>query len=139
MASRDTGFAYEGYVALKLSDVRASVSKTIVALRGAAEQSPFFPVVSAILDAWAIDPEPHMSPRGESPDGLAKAPTMPNWIKFLQAFDVDYQRRRLRFMVEGLNRIYRELDESRRINIDHAAMNGLKRGYYDCLGAHPCA
>lgn len=55
MASRDSGFAYEGYVALKLSDVRASVSKIIVALRGAAEQSPFFPVVSAIVDAWALE------------------------------------------------------------------------------------
>ena len=137
VASRDTGFAYEGYVALKLSDVRASVSKMIVALRGAAEQSPFFPVVSAILDAWAIQSGAtyrRYLPQGDSPDGLARAAATPNWIRFLQAFDVDYQRRRLRFMVEGLNRIYRDLDQSRRVNIDHAAMNRLKRGYYDCLG-----
>ena len=137
VASRDTGFAYEGYVALKLSDVRASVSKMIVALRGAAEQSPFFPVVSAILDAWSIQSGAtyrRYLPQGGSPDGSARASATPNWIRFLQAFDIDYQRRRLRFMVEGLNRIYRDLDQSRRVNIDHAAMNRLKRGYYDCLG-----
>jgi hypothetical protein len=26
------------------------------------------------------------------------------------------------------------LDQSQQVNIDHAAINGLKRGYYDCLG-----
>lgn len=37
-------------------------------------------------------------------------------------------------MVEGLNRLYRDLDQSQHVNIDHAAINGLKRGYFDCLG-----
>jgi patatin-related protein len=136
-ASRDTGFAYEGYVALKLSGVRASVSKMIVALRGAAEQSPFLPVVSAIVDAWALESGAtyqEYRPQGDSSSDGSKVPAIPNWIRFLQAFDADYQQRRLRFMVEGLNRLYQDLDRSQHLNIDHAAVNGLKRGYYDCLG-----
>src|ERR1017187_4115558 len=104
MASRDTEFAYEGYVALKLSDVRATVSKMIVALRGAAEQSPFFPVVSAIVDAWALESRAAYRgyrPQRGSPDPSAKAPATPDWIRFLQAFDVGYQQRRLRFKKKG--------------------------------------
>lgn len=136
MAARDTGFAYEGYVTLKLSEVRAFVSKLIVSLRGAAEQSPFFPVVAAIVDAWAIESgatyQAYPS-QAASDDASAKPPQTPAWVRFLQAFDLDYQQRRLRFLVEGLNRLYRDLDRSQLVDIDHAAIDGLKRGYYDCL------
>jgi patatin-related protein len=134
MAARDTGFAYEGYVTLKLSEVRSFISRLIVSLRGAAEQSPFFPVVAAIIDAWAIEAgvtyQTHPSQGGAA---AADAAAAPGWIRFLQAFDLDYQQRRLRFLVEGLNRLYRDIDHAQLADIDHSAIDGLKRGYYGCL------
>jgi hypothetical protein len=66
--------------------------------------------------------------------GDPEAPELPGWVRFLQAFDLDYQQRRLRFLVEGLNRLYRDLDRAQLVDIDHAAIDALKRGYYGCLG-----
>jgi patatin-related protein len=134
MAARDTGFAYEGYVTLKLSEVRSFISRLIVSLRGAAEQSPFFPVVAAIVDAWAVGSgvtyQTHPSQNGDTASAATPAP---GWIRFLQSFDLDYQQRRLRFLVEGLNRLYRDIDHAHLVDIDHTAIDSLKRGYYDCL------
>ncbi|MGO9357731.1 MAG: patatin-like protein [Xanthobacteraceae bacterium] len=135
LAARDKGFAYEGYVALKLSDVRSSISRMIVALRGATAQSPFFPVVAAVVEAWALQAGATYEayPPTGGPDASAEAPALPGWVRFLQAFDLDYQQRRLRFLVEGLNRLYRDFDRAQLVDIDHAAIDALKRGYYGCL------
>src|SRR6266498_2699181 len=51
--ARDAGFAYEGYVRLKLASVRALVAQLIVKLRGVPVQSPLSRVVSEIIDVWA--------------------------------------------------------------------------------------
>lgn len=50
---RDAGFAYEGYVRLKLASVRAFVSNLIATLRGVPLQSPLARTIAEVIDAWA--------------------------------------------------------------------------------------
>src|SRR5262249_10950347 len=60
----------------------------------------------------------------------AAAPELPSWVKFFLAFDVDYRKRRLQFMIEGQNRLYRLLDEDRFPGLDPAVVDQLKRAFY---------
>src|SRR5215813_7451901 len=63
----------------------------------------------------------------------AEAP--PGWITFLLTLDVDYRRRRLHFLIEGQNRLYQMLGSPGFENLDPAAVDGLKRWFYDCVEA----
>src|SRR5690606_31237488 len=61
-----------------------------------------------------------------------RATPAPPWLSFLQAFDVEFRRRRLAFMIQGQNRLYAVLaadehGEARR------QVDGLKRSFYMCL------
>lgn len=131
----DAGFAYEGYVRLKLASVRAFVSGLIAVLRGVPAQSPFGHAIAEIVDAWAIatgtvcNHERHPAVYHET----AAAQRVPRWIRFLLAFDVDYRKRRLHFMIEGQNRLYQVFDQWPLQGFDRAVVDDLKRSFYDRL------
>jgi hypothetical protein len=55
---------------------------------------------------------------------------LPPWAGFLLTFDVDYRRRRLHFLIEGQNRLYRLIDEERLPGVAPAAVDRLKREFY---------
>src|SRR5262249_33536271 len=61
------------------------------------------------------------------------ADAIPQWAAFLLAFDVDYRRRRLHFLIQGQNRLYQMLDSTELAGLDAAAVDGLKRWLYECL------
>ncbi len=137
-AAQEGGFAYEGYVGLKLASARAFLGQLIMKIRGVQASSPFARVIAEVVDAWAV--------RGERPDqrteqrsfrtaaalGLEAAP---RWVNLLLAFDLDYRRRRLHFLIEGQNRLYEMLDSKPFEGIDAGAVDRLKRRFYDCLDA----
>ena len=132
--ARDAGFAYEGYVRLKLAAVRAFVCQMIMNIRKVRAHTPFARAIAETIDAWAIqagagyDPAHTTNLRNETvQDGE------PRWISFLLAFDVDYRRRRLHFVIEGLNRLYVMLGTSRAGDLDVATVDRLKRQLYQCL------
>ncbi len=130
--ARDAGFAYEGYVRLKLASVRAFVGKTILTLSGAPARSPRARAIGEIVDAWAIrrgivyDRADHDILLRET----AASPRLARWAEFFLAFDVDYRKRRLNFLIEGQNRLYRLLDENRFAGLEPAVVDGLKREFY---------
>jgi patatin-related protein len=128
----DAGFAYQAYVRLKLTSVRAYGAKLIVKLRGVPEQSPLSRMVAEIIDAWALR-------RGivyERADGEALeleaqgTGHVAAWVKYLLAFDVKYRERRLHFLIEGQNRIYQLLDLDRFNGLDPLVVDRLKRDFY---------
>ena len=135
-AAHDAGFAYEAYVRLKLSSARSFVSKLIMDIRGVRAGSPFARAIAEIIDAWAIQAEVTY----ESVDSrLLQAevatdsePTL-NWVGFLLAFDVDYRKRRLHFLIEGQNRLYQMLGLKGFENLDAPAIDRLKRKFYECI------
>ena len=137
-AARDAGFAYEAYVRLKLASVRSFVSRLIMELRGVRAGSPFARAIEEVIDAWSEQAGVTYAPT----DGhalQAEAATnpgiIPKWGAFLLAFDVDYRRRRLHFLIQGQNRLYQMLGSEELGTLDAAAVDGLKRRLYECLEA----
>jgi patatin-related protein len=135
-AAEEGGFAYEGYVGLKLASARAFVSQLIMAIRGVKAGSPFASAIAEVVDAWAA--------RAQASDGTAKSGSFrssaaqdlhaaPRWVTMLLDFDVDYRRRRLHFMIEGQNRLYEMLDTERFKDVGAERVDQLKRRFYDCL------
>jgi len=137
-AARDGGFAYEGYVGLKLASARAFISQLIMMLRGAQPGSPFARAIAEVIDAWAALAEASdrqtgaTSFRSGAAQGLEAAP---RWINLLLDFDIDYRKRRLNFLIEGQNRLYEMLDDTPFEGIDASLVDGLKRCFYDSLDA----
>ncbi|MGD9883193.1 patatin-like protein [Reyranella sp.] len=136
-AARDAGFAYEGYVGLKLASARTFVSGLIADLRGVPHRSPLGYTIASIVDAWAAATGRHYDGRGEPParsDAASAGVPPARWVGFLRAFDIDYARRRLHFLIEGQNRLYQMLDQPPFEGFDPTAVDKLKGAFYDCLG-----
>ena len=130
--ARDAGFAYEGYARLKLVTVRSFVSNLIARLRDVPHRSPLARLISEVVDAWTIhrgisyDKAHDAALRPETAAGAG----LPRWVQFFLAFDVEYRKRRLHFLIEGQNRLYQLLDSALLASLDPAAIDDLKRGFY---------
>jgi len=130
--AREAGFAHEGYVRLKLASVRAFVARMIVTIGGEPSNSPLARAIEEIVNAWAIA-RGIVYRKVESAaltHEAAEEARLPPWIEFFLAFDVDYRKRRLQFLIEGQNRLYRLLDEGRFPGLDPAVVDRLKREFY---------
>jgi patatin-related protein len=135
-AAHDAGFAYEAYVRLKLAAVRSFVARLITDIRGVDPRSPFARAIAEIVDAWAACADVMYAPTDERAAQSADSARNPaGWIGFLAALDVDYRRRRLHFLIEGQNRLYQMLGAPGFEHLDPAAVDGLKRWFYDCVEA----
>lgn len=132
-AASDAGFAYQGYVRQKLASVQAYVARVIASICELREHSPGAQVVDAVIEAWAErrgivyrdDPATRSARR-------CATRSAPPWIAFLHAFDADFRKRRLAFLIQGQNRLYATLTgddtgEARK------QIDALKREFYRCL------
>jgi patatin-related protein len=130
--AREAGFAHEGYVRLKMTSVRGFVARTIATIGGVPPISPLARAVEEIVNAWAVRGGIAYQKAGSDvlKHEAAADPELPLWVEFLLAFDVDYRRRRLHFLIEGQNRLYRLLDEGRFPGLDPAVVDRLKRDFY---------
>jgi len=135
-AAHDAGFAYEAYVRLKLASARSFVSKLIMDIRGVRPGSPFARAIVEIVDAWTTQTgatyqsEDSRSLQAET---ATESETTSKWVAFLLAFDVDYRKRRLHFLIEGQNRLYQMLSIKGLEDLDAAAIDRLKRKFYECF------
>lgn len=134
----DAGFAYEGYVRLKLASVRDFVGSLIARLRGVPPQSPLARTIAEVIEAWSIQSgtafEAHDGALANF-EGTAPAAEAPSWVKFLLTFDIDYRRRRLHFLIEGQNRLYEIYGQDSVKGFDRAVVDRLKRTFYEKLDA----
>jgi len=138
--ARNAGFAYEGYVRLKLRSVRALVAHFILDMLEFPARAPVERSIAAIVEAWAR--EVGIVYEREGGDALHRervagdgAP--PPWVRFLLAFDIDFRKRRLYFLIQGQNRLYQTLDDSAAAAAATAAtaVDRLKRAFYNSLDA----
>jgi patatin-related protein len=133
--ARDAGFAYEGYVRLKLVAARAFVAQLIMDIREVRARTPFARAIAEVIDAWAVragavyDPNHPQMLRNET----ATETALPRWARFLLAFDIDYRKRRLHFLIEGQNRLYEMIEASETRGLDAVAVDSLKRQFYERL------
>jgi hypothetical protein len=58
--------------------------------------------------------------------------SIPKWVTFLLAFDVDYRKRRLRFLIEGQNRLPFLQDPEKFETFDVSSIASLKSRFYEC-------
>ena len=135
--ARDAGFAYQSYVRLKLIAAYDFVARTLVRLSGSTPQSLPAQAIAHIVDAWALKSRNSYA----EPDGLmlrqeeTAAQPLAAGARILLAFDVEYRKRRLHFLIEGLNRVYEMLERPGFERLQPAAINDLKRALYGCLEA----
>jgi patatin-related protein len=135
-AARDAGFAYDAYVRLKLASVRDFISRMIMEIRGVRMESPFARSITEIIDAWAIRAGVIYEPADSSSvRGVTGGEIIPKWIAFLLTFDISYRKRRLRFLIEGQNRLSQMLGSQEFDGLDAASVDRLKRKYYECAEA----
>jgi patatin-related protein len=130
--AQDAGFAYQGYVRLKLASVRRFVARLIAEMRDAPPRSPLARLIAETIDAWADHARLVYSER-EDQTRRAVAGAIPDWASFLLAFDVDYRKRRLNFLIEGQNRLYQMIEHPRFEGLDPGVIDALKRAFYGCL------
>lgn len=128
----DAGFAYESYVQLKLRSAVRTVGNLVADLRGTNPRSPLGKTIVLIVEAWAVRAGILGSDAECSalPDGEVTLASSPRWVHFLLAFDIDYRKRRLQFLVEGQNRLYQLIEQGRFPGLAPHVVDGLKRQFY---------
>jgi patatin-related protein len=130
--AREAGFAHEGYARLKLASVRQFVARMVVTIGDGALKSPLAHAIEEVVNTWAAHRGIVYENGGSEMLKRESAETaqLPPWVEFLLTFDVDYRKRRLHFLIEGQNRLYRLLDEDRFPGLDPAVVDRLKREFY---------
>jgi len=132
-AAREAGFAYQGYVRQKLESVQSYLARVIVSICALRRGSPEARTLEAVVAAWArrrgivYRDEPATRSAERVP-----GQSTPAWIEFLHAFDVDFRRRRLVFMIQGQNRLYAALHDSASAE-ERRRIDALKRELYRSL------
>ncbi len=122
LAAKNSGFAYEGYTRLRIEAV-------IEQLAGILSHSVRHRVDRAAIEAWAGRLRDWAGESGVYPqDGDGGGNPTAQWA-FLRGLDADYRARRLRFMVRGLNQMYR----AHRAVKATAALDRTKGRIYDLL------
>jgi len=129
-AARDCGFAYEGYLCLRLASVRLVVARLIVAILRLRPGSPACHKIGEAVDAWA-----QSAGFAYDQEMLAEGAAVPVGLKFLRRFDIDFSRRRLNFLIQGQNRLYQMLDDKGIRGSSAGTIDRLKREFYQCLDA----
>ena len=133
-AAVEAGFVYEGYVRLKIASVEDNACRLISGLCRYSEGSAQSVMIREVIDVWArmraIYPEEgkvRLAKPGARETGL------PAWVRFLEAFDIDFRRRRLRFVVQNLNLLYGRLHEPQYEGLRADDLDALKGELYEGL------
>ena len=131
-AAREAGFAYEGYVRLRLALVIDDVTRLIADICDVPAGSDAGGRIAAALDGWArasgVYPEAVALPRRSL---WRRAAELPEWAEFLQSFDQDFRHRRLRFVIQSLNRLYAVLGDARFSGVSAERLDAIKTRFYE--------
>ncbi|HUD52053.1 patatin-like protein [Parvibaculum sp.] len=129
-AAVEAGYAYDGYIQLKVSSVLDGLARFIGEASGKTLQPSDRLALSRAVEDWARD-------RGIFPvlwtkvDGRVEAPTAAtSWVRFLRDFDLSFRIRRLRFVIRRLNELYEE--QGGDVNYTNA-LDEFKASLYECL------
>ena len=136
-ARRSAGFAYEGYVRLKMAAALGFAAHLVALACGLARSSPGARAVGEIIEAWARG-RGIVYGEGESEalrrEHASHHVTSP-WVDFLLSFDVAYRVRRLSFLIQGQNRVYEMCDDLGLGTEAARFVDRMKREFYQCLEA----
>jgi patatin-related protein len=130
-ARTETGFAYEGYLRLKLASVVDEVADLMLSLCGYGSTTSERARVEKLLNAWMglTGLASNSANIGTPLTGEAN----PRWVGFLLSFDAHFRQRRLRFAIRAVNQLYVRLGSDDLISVTTADLDCLKAGLYDAL------
>lgn len=136
-AAKEAGFAYEGYIRIKLTAVLDSLTRTVAGICNYPVNDTGYRFIEEALRHWAQAVQVHAI---DDRNGLATSESLfkpdaeiPPFVQFLWDFDADFRRRRLRFVIQALNQLYRRVDEPEFVGTTVAVLDRLKRRLYDAL------
>jgi len=134
MAAKEAGFAYEGYVRLKLMDVVESLAELIAEGHGLTPDAPETLWIGEVLSAWAKarDMLPAEGPMPRAKPGT-RPTKRPDWITLLLSFDFEFRRRRLSFVIQRLNQLYGRLSDPELGGLTTVDLDALKGRFYGAL------
>jgi len=134
LAAQEAGFAYEGYVRLKLIGVVESLAELMAKAHGLSPDSQETAWLVEVLGAWTerrgLVPETGLMPKAKPG---ANAAQLPDWVIALMSFDYEFRRRRLHFVIQRLNGLYGRLSDPVLGGITAQDLDHLKRHFYEAL------
>jgi len=130
-ARAETGFAYEGYLRLKLTAVIEDVAGLVAEISGHAKETADAQRLVAVVQCWAV--QCGAMPSAAELSRPATAGELPVWVRFLLRFDVRYRQRRIRFVVRAVNQLYMRLNEPAFAGLTTQQLDRIKAGLYDAL------
>jgi patatin-related protein len=122
-AAEDAGFGYATYIRLKIADVVDRYARAVCTASNFPEDCNQASFVRTVMRTWA-----------ENGDLFEKAaPPTQRQIDFLSDFDLEYGRRRIEFVIAGLNWFYRDRALGKEGYPERAELDALKRRLYDAV------
>ena len=129
-AAKEAGYAYQVYARLKTLAVVDFVADLICGLGGTPRTGVSGEKLLKRVRAWA-------DRRGAiPPDGVlmpSQDEDISPWVYFLRRADVPFRRRRLLFVMQGLNLIYGRLNEAGMSGVEPRHVDLLKRRFQTAL------
>lgn len=128
-AAADAGYAYEGYIQVKVLSVLNWLSKIVADLAPGIAHPNERLALTRSIERWAETREifpVKIEPGVDETDHTTQ--TAP-WIGFLRHFDVEFRMRRLRFVIRRLNELYETLDHDAE-GVDCRGLDEFKRILY---------
>jgi patatin-related protein len=133
-AAREAGFVHGGYLALRRHAVLGAIAEFLERLAGLHADSG----LTGCVRHWGRG-----RAAGEAP-AAARSPLRPKTADLLRRYDVDFRRRRLRFVIRTLNQLYGRQNEealaglsSRSLDLVkarlYAQLDGMRRADADAL------
>jgi patatin-related protein len=105
-AAIEAGYAYDGYVQLKVGSVLGRLARFIEEATGEIQHPSDKLKINRAVESWARERD-IFPVRWSGDDNDAPAETTP-WVKLLREFDLSFRVRRLRFVIRRLNELYEE-------------------------------
>ena len=133
-AALQAGFAYKGYLRLKLQAAVDQAAKIVTLLCGDEPGTAQAGFIKDALDAWAaargVLPAGHLAP-----DAPVIGHGAPSWIRVLRSFDLEFRSRRIRFVIQALNALYGRLGQPGLPDLNSQRLDHLKGRFYEVLDA----
>lgn len=129
-AAKEAGYAYQVYARLKTLAVVDFVAELICSLGNTPKASRPGEKLLKRVRAWA-DRRGAIPPDGAL--GPAQDADASPWILFLRHADAPFRRRRLLFVMQGLNLIYGRLNETGMSDVEPRHVDLLKRRFQTAL------
>lgn len=130
-AAIEAGYAYDGYVQLKVGSVLGRVSRFIADATGEISHPSDYLKISRAVEAWAQERDifPVRWSGAEDPAPTEKTP----WVAFLREYDLSFRVRRLRFVIRRLNELYEERGGTPDDPLSAQSLDASKEMLYEAL------